>query len=100
MAALTQVIDELASSSAPPSEEQMAAIADAIANNTEADNAYALAGQYLDALTAYVSIVSNLGLSNEKAITVATDKYIAPLIEAGNEGLAAYVTARLTSLGQ
>jgi filamentous hemagglutinin family protein len=111
VAALTQVIDEFASSTAPVSEEQMAAIADAIANNTEADllprlasrdaearNAYALAGQYLDALTAYVSIVSNLGLSTEQAVTVATDKYIAPLITSDNAGLAAYVTARLNAL--
>ncbi len=100
VAALTQVIDEFASSTAPVSEEQMAAIADAIASNTEADNAYALAGQYLDALTAYMSIVSNLGLSTEQAITVATDKYIAPLITSDNVGLAAYVTARLNALGQ
>ena len=100
VAALAQVIDEFASSTAPPSEEQMASIADAIANNTEADNAYALAGQYLDALTTYVSIVSNLGLSTEEAITVATDKYIVPLVEGDNVGLAAYLTARLTALGQ
>ena len=100
VAALTQVIENIASSSAPVSEEQMAAIADAIANNIEADNAYALAGQYLDALTAYVNIVSNLGLSTEQAITVATDKYIAPLIDSDNVGLATFVTARLTSIGQ
>ena len=100
VAALTEVIDSVASSTAPVSEEQMAAIADAIANNTEADNAYALAGEYLDALTAYVSIVSNLGLSSEQAITVATDKYVAPLIDGSSEGVAAYVTARLASLAQ
>jgi filamentous hemagglutinin family protein len=100
VAALTQVINEYASSTAPPSEEQMASIADAIANNAEADNAYALAEQYLDALTTYVSVVSNLGLSTEDAITVATDKYIAPLIEEGNVGLAAYITSRLTDLAQ
>lgn len=100
VAALTQVINEFASSTAPPSEEQMTSIANAIANNAEADNAYALAEQYLDALTTYVSVVSNLGLSTEEAITVATDKYIAPLIEEGNVGLAAYITSRLTSLEQ
>jgi hypothetical protein len=78
----------------------MAAIADAIANNTEEDNAYALAGEYLDALTEYVTIVGELGLSTEQAITVAADKYVAPLVEGESEGLAAYVTAKLTSLGQ
>ncbi|MBN2180876.1 MAG: cadherin-like domain-containing protein [Sedimentisphaerales bacterium] len=100
IAALTQVIDEFASSDAPVSEEQMASIADAIANNTQADNAYALAGAYLDALTAYVTVVSSLGLSTEDAITVATDKYIAPLIDSDNAGLAAYLTARMTAMGQ
>jgi filamentous hemagglutinin family protein len=99
VAALTQVINEFASSAAPPSEEQMAAIADAIAGNNEADSAYALAGQYLDALTMYVSIVTELE-SDEEAVTVAADKYIAPLIEGGDENLAAYFTARLTTLGR
>ncbi|MBN2183637.1 MAG: filamentous hemagglutinin N-terminal domain-containing protein [Sedimentisphaerales bacterium] len=100
IAALTQVIDEFASSDAPVSEEQMASIADAIANNTEADNAYAVAGEYLDALTTYITVVSSLGLSTEDAITFATDKYIAPLIDTGNASLATYLTARMTAIGQ
>ncbi len=101
IAALAQVINEFASSTAPPSEEQMASIADAIANNTEEDNALALAGGYIDALVAYVSIVSDLGLmTTEDAITVAADKYVAPLAEGDNVGLATYVAARLTALGQ
>jgi hypothetical protein len=31
--------------------------------------------------------------------TVASDKYVAPLVEGDNVGLAAYVAARLTALG-
>ncbi len=99
IAAMAQVINEFASSTAPPSEEQMASIADAIANNTEAGNAYALAGEYIDALVAYVGVLEDLGYSSEDSITVASDKYIAPLAEGDNVGLAAYVSARLTSLG-
>ncbi len=99
IAALAQVINEFASSAAPPSEEQMASIADAIANNTESDNAYALAGEYIDALVAYVGILEDLGYSSEDSITVASDKYVAPLAEGDNVGLAAYVAARLTALG-
>ena len=99
IAALAQVINEYASSTAPPSEEQMASIADAIANNAEAGNAYALAGEYIDALVAYVGILEDLGYSTEDSITVASDKYIAPLAEGGDVGIAAYVAARLTALG-
>ena len=70
-----------------------------IANNTEAGTAYALAGEYLDALVAYVGILnSDLDYSAEDSITVATDKYIAPLAEE-NVNLATYVTARLLESG-
>jgi len=96
IAALAQVINEFASSDAPPSEEQMASVANAIADNTDEDSQYALAGEYLDSLVAYVGILQDLGLTAEDAIGVATDKYIAPLAE-DNVGLATYMSARLTS---
>jgi hypothetical protein len=96
IAALAQVINEFASSDAPPSEEQMASVADAIADNTDEDSQYALAGEYLDSLVAYVGTLQDLGFSPEDAIGVATDKYIAPLAE-DNIGLATYMSARLTS---
>ncbi len=99
IAALAQVINEFASSDAPPSEEQMTSVANAIANNTDADSQYALAGEYLDSLVAYVAILQDLGFTPEDAINVATDKYIAPLAE-DNVGLATYMTASLTSLGE
>ena len=99
IAALAQVINEFVSSAAPPSEEQMASIADAIANKSEEGNAYALAGEYIDAIVAYVGIMEDLGYSPEDSITVVSDKYVAPLIERGNTTLAVYVAVRLTSLG-
>ena len=99
IAALAQLINEFVSSAAPPSEEQMASIADAIANKSEEGNAYALAGEYIDALVAYVGIMEDLGYSPEDSITVVSDKYVAPLIERGNTTLAVYVAVRLTSLG-
>ncbi|MHC4558314.1 MAG: hypothetical protein ACYS80_13535, partial [Planctomycetota bacterium] len=40
IAALAQVINQFASSTAPPTEEQMASIADTIARNTGANNEY------------------------------------------------------------
>ena len=99
IAALAQVINEFASSDAPPSEEQMASVADAIADNTDEDSQYALAGEYLDSLVAYVGTLQDLGFSPEDAISVATDKYIAPLAE-DNIGLATYMSSKLTSLGE
>jgi hypothetical protein len=100
MAALAQVINELASSTAPPTEEQMASIADAIANNTDADSHYAAAGEYLDALAKYVGILNGeMGYSAGESIQFATDNYVGQLTEGENVGLAAYVAETLAALG-
>jgi len=100
IAALAQVVNELASNTAPPTEEQMASIASAIAMNVGADNQYAVAGQYLDALAKYVGILNNqMGFSTAESIQLATDKYVGPLAEGQNAGVAAYVAARLAALG-
>ncbi|MHC4540764.1 MAG: Ig-like domain-containing protein, partial [Planctomycetota bacterium] len=99
IAALAQVINELASSTAPPTEEQMTSIADAMAQNVGAENQYATAGQYVDALATYVGTLNGeLGYSAEDAIQLATDKYVSPLAEGQNVGVAAYVAARLAAL--
>ena len=100
MAALALVINEFASSTAPPTEEQMASIADAIARNTEADNQYYVAGEYLDALVEYVGILNmEMGFSLEESVELAMNKYVGQLTDSGNVGLAAYVAARLAALG-
>jgi hypothetical protein len=100
IAALAQVIDEFASSTAPPTAEQMASVADAIQRNSKALNYYATAGEYLDALVAYVGILSNdMSFSPEEAVMFAVDNYVAPLAENQGAGLAAYVAARLSALG-
>jgi filamentous hemagglutinin family protein len=100
VAALAQVVSEYASSTAPPSTEQMASVADAIARNAQANNRYAVAGEYLDALVTYVGILNNdLNFSKEESIMFATDKYIAPLAENQSAGLTAYIAERLAALG-
>lgn len=100
IAALAQVINEFASSTAPPSEEQMTSIANAISQNTGADNQYTVAGEYLDALASYVGVLNNqMGLTMDEAMQLATDKYVAPLSQGQNTGLAAFVAARLAALG-
>jgi len=100
VAALASLINEFASSDAPPTEEQMASIANAIANDIEGNLQYASAGEYLDALVKYVSILySEMGFTAGEAIQFATDNYVENLVEAENVGVAAYVAARLAALG-
>ena len=99
-AALGQVISEFTSSIAPPSEEEMTLIADAIANNNGVDNHYAAAGRYLDALTEYVGILNNeMNLSTEDSVMFAANRYVIPLVDSESVGLAAFVAARLAALG-
>ena len=98
VAALAQVILELASDTTPPTEEQMASIADAIANNAGANNQYALAGIYLDALAVYIGFLTDeIGFSSEDAVQFVMNKYILPLAEGENAGVAVYVAARLAA---
>jgi filamentous hemagglutinin family protein len=100
VAALTGIISEFASSTAPPTEEQMASIADAIANDIEGNSQYAAAGEYLDALAKYVGILTGeLGFSADESIQFVTDNYVGQLAEGENMGVAAYVAARLAALG-
>ena len=100
VAALAEVINEFASSTAPPTEEQMASIAEAIANDIEGNSQYAAAGEYLDALAKYVGILnSEMGFSADESIQLATDNYVEKLVEGENVGVAAYVAARLAALG-
>jgi len=100
VAAMAQVIGQFASSTAPPTEEQMASIADAIANDIGGNRQYAAAGEYLDALEKYVGILtSDMGFSTDESIQLATDNYVRKLAEGENIGVAAYVAARLAALG-
>ena len=100
VAALAQVIGEIAPSTAPPTPEQMTSIASAIANNTDPRSQYAEAGKYLDALAAYVGALNNgMNFSTEESITFAADRYVAPLANGGNANVAAFVAARLAALG-
>ncbi|MFC1636175.1 Ig-like domain-containing protein [Planctomycetota bacterium] len=97
--ALTQVINEFASSTAPPTEEQMASIADAIASNAGEDNHYGVAEEYLNALAQYISILNtDLGFSMSEAVEFATANYVNQLADRGNANVAAYVKSRLGEL--
>lgn len=100
IAALAQVINEFALSTAPPSGEQMAMIADAIANNIDSGRHYAMAGEYLDALSEYVGILSNeMNFSREDSIMYAADNYLLPIDDIENGVVADFLAARLAALG-
>jgi len=101
IAALAQVIDEFASSDTPPTEEQMASIADAIARNTSENSYYAVAGEYLDALASYVGVLNNeMGFSAVESVQFVTDKYVGRLAQGGNVGVATFIAANLAALGE
>lgn len=98
LAALAKVISEYASAGTPPSEEQMAMIAAALENPGEGTD-YALAGEWLDAMTQYVTILdSELGLATEDAVAAA-DKYVSPVTASDNTALAGFVSAQLAAIG-
>jgi len=99
LAALANIINEFASSDAPPTEEQMASIANAIANDVQGNVQYAAAGEYLDALAKYVGVLGEMGFTSDQAVQFATNNYVDDLVEADNVGVAAYVAAKLASLG-
>ena len=73
-------------------------IAAALENPGEGTD-YALAGEWLDAMMQYVTILdSELGLATEDAL-VAADKYVSPVTTGDNTALAGFVSAQLAAIG-
>ena len=99
IAAMAQVVNEFVTTPAPPSPEQMTQIAASLALHVGDGTHYAAAGQWIDALVAYVGIMNTeMGYSASDAAAFA-QKYLTPVTETGNVTLTAYVTARLAALG-
>jgi filamentous hemagglutinin len=99
IAAMARVVNEFVTTPAPPSPEQMTSIAAALALHVGDGSFYASAGQWIDALVAYVGIMnSEMGYSASDSAAFA-QKYLTPVTETGNVTLTAYVTARLAALG-
>ncbi len=100
IAAIAQVISEFITSPAPPSEEEMALIAEQLASHAGDGTYYAAAGQWIDTLVAYVGVLVNeMGWSVDDAVAFVMDKYGARITDTGNPALIAYVEARLAALG-
>lgn len=96
IAALASVINEFASNDAPLSEEQDAAITATIAGGAGGNTEYALAKEYLDALADYVAMLNNdMNLATADSMELVLNKYIEPLIEKENVGLATFLAAKL-----
>jgi len=99
IAALTQVINQFVTTPAPPSPEQMTQIAVAFSEHVGDGTYYALAGEWIDAVVAYVNIMNTeMGYSAADSVAFA-EKYLTPVTDVGNVTLTAYVTARLAALG-
>jgi hypothetical protein len=99
IAALARAVNQVTSVTAPPSEEQMASIADAIARHGDDNTYYTAAGQWLDALVEYVGILStDMGWSLDEAVALVIDKYVAPATEGADANLDAFIAMRLAAL--
>jgi len=99
VAALTRLVNEFVSVPAPPSEEQMALIASALAEHTGDDTYYATAGEWLDALAQYVEILTTeIGLPADEAVAMASERYVEPVAASADAALAAYVQMQLEGI--
>jgi hypothetical protein len=95
--ALGQVVSEFAAGS--PSEEQFAMIAVAL-QNPEEGTPYALAKQWLNGMTEYVSILHNdLNLSIDDSVRYVA-KYTSRIINGDNAALSAFIQAKLADLSE
>jgi len=98
IAAIARIVSKLASPSEPLSEEQMASISQVLAMGRPTDAApeYADAELWLDALVAYVRLLTDeLGWSADESIALAIDKYGQGLTVSENNKTIDYVKERL-----
>jgi len=96
IAALSRVVNEFASADLPPSPEQLALIAQAFELHSDDGTHYATAGQWLDALTEYVSILNSaIGWSMDESVAFVMGKYGAPITQAGQISVVAFVQMHL-----
>jgi hypothetical protein len=98
-AAVAGIIDQFGSRTGPMTEEMAAYITNAMALNSGASARYALAEEYFAALAEYVGVLHNeMGFPVDRAALIVAKKYIDPLVDGGDVGVASYVAARLDSV--
>jgi filamentous hemagglutinin family protein len=100
IAALTEVVNQFVAAPVPPSEEQMASIAAAIANPDSEHPQYAMAGEWLDSLAEYVNILdTEIGWPADESVAFVMNKYGTGITEQGNVSVIAFVQMHLEGLG-
>jgi hypothetical protein len=98
IAALAKVVNDATAAPGPITEEQMAVIANNFADHAGDGTYYAKAGEWIDALVAYVGIMNNqLRYSPDQSLAFA-NKYYGPQLDSNNAALASYVAARIASI--
>ncbi|MHC4637328.1 MAG: hypothetical protein ACYTBP_08750 [Planctomycetota bacterium] len=98
LAALEQVLNEFITPNAPITDEQMILIVSTISQNVDDEDQphYASAGEYLDALAAYIGIITeDFGFSTEQAVTFLNENH-SPSTE--NVGLTTFIEARIAAI--
>jgi hypothetical protein len=100
IAALGRVVNEFVPPSVPPSEEQMASIAEVFELHSNDGTHYATAGQWLDALAEYVAILNTkIGWPADKSIAFVMGKYRTAITEASDVSVVAFIQMHLEGLG-
>jgi len=101
ISALSEVIDEFVSPTIPISEELLAEISHALANQRDSEDKphYATAGQWLDAFVEYVvTLNTQMRWSVDEAVVFTMDKYVTPAKEGGDVTLLTFLHLQLQAL--
>ncbi len=101
LAALAEVVGEFVSPTMPISDELLAAISQALANQRYAEEKpqYATAAQWLDAFVEYVVILNNqMQWSIDESVVFTMDKYVTSAKEGSDETLLMFLHMRLQTL--
>ena len=101
LAALDKVVGEFVSSTMPISEEMLASISQALANQRGVEDKphYAQAAQWLDAFVEYVGILNTeIRWSVDESVVFTMEKYVAPAEEGSDVTLLTFLHLQLQAL--
>jgi hypothetical protein len=96
IAALSQVINEFIQVDAPPTEEQLAMIAQSFADHAGDGTYYAAAGQWTNALKEYIGVLnSEIGWPDDRSVVFVMRKYGSSIRESSDLKTAMFVQTYL-----
>ena len=97
---LIRTVNEFSSPDIPPSPEQFTLIAQTFADHRNDGTHYAAAGQWLDALSEYVDILTtDIGWSEDESVAFVMGKYGTDITETGDVSVTAFVQMHLEDFG-